>query len=200
MGLRISKSHRHIRGPDVFFCIRKHYETDKVEMFGVAPPAAYTAPNLYITRAITCRYKSHRQIKFWRDSLAGINSRIQPGETAVTRTCVRPLVLSFSPSFTLSLFRFISLSPSLSLRHPPLSFFSLALVMRGYLSFYTPDGQVLLPLHARTPSAIISSARRCGLFSSLIRTNAGSRFHQTRLFLFLSFFLALAISLYISDN
>jgi len=39
MGLRISKSHRHIRGPDVFFCIRKHYETDKVEMFGVAPPA-----------------------------------------------------------------------------------------------------------------------------------------------------------------
>lgn len=122
MGLRISKSHRHIRGPDVFFCIRKHYETDKVEMFGVAPPAAYTAPNLYITRAITCRYKSHRQIKFWRDSLAGINSRIQPGETAVTRTCVRSLVLSFSPSFTLSPFRFISLSPSLSLRHPPILF------------------------------------------------------------------------------
>jgi len=83
------------RGTDVFFRIRKHYETDKVEMFGgaagdegsggdgraraggreggragrgggagVAPPAAYTAPNLYITRAITCRYKSHRQIKF----------------------------------------------------------------------------------------------------------------------------------------
>lgn len=119
MGLRISKSHRHIRGPDVFFCIRKHYETDKVEMFGVAPPAAYTAPNLYITRAITCRYKSHRQIKFWRDSLAGINSRIQPGETAVTWTCVRPLVLSFSPSFTLSLFRFISLSLSPSLRYTP---------------------------------------------------------------------------------
>lgn len=113
MGLRISKSHRHIRGPDVFFCIRKHYETDKVEMFGVAPAAAYTAPNLYITRAITCRYKSHRQIKFWRDSLAGINSRIQPGETAVTRTCVRPLVLSFSPSFTLS--PFFGLSPFLSL-------------------------------------------------------------------------------------
>lgn len=41
----------------------------------------------------------------------------------MTRTCVRPLVLSFSPSFTLSLFRFISLSPSLSLRHPPVRFF-----------------------------------------------------------------------------
>lgn len=136
----------------VFFCIRKHYETDKVEMFGVAPPAAYTAPNLYITRAITCRYKSHRQIKFWRDSLASINSGIQPGETAVTRTCVRPLVLSFPPflspcsslSFTfllfLSLARFLLSS----------SFFSIALVTHGYLSFYTPDGQVLLPLHART--------------------------------------------------
>lgn len=38
---------------------------------------------------------------------------------------------------------------SLSLRHPPV-FFSVALVTHGYLSFYTPDGQVLLPLHART--------------------------------------------------
>lgn len=98
-------------------------------------------------------------------------------------------LLSSSPSaalilsFILSLFRFISLSPSPPSSHP---FFSLALVTRGYLSFYTPDGQVLLPLHARTPSAIISSARRCGLFSSLIRTNAGSRFHQSRLFRFLS--------------
>lgn len=77
-------------------------------------------------------------------------------------------------------------------------FISLALVTRGYLSFYTPDGQVLLPLHARTPSAIISSARRCGLFSSLIRTNAGSRFHQSRLFLFLSF--SLAHSLFLSTS
>lgn len=104
----------------------------------------------------------------------------------MTRTCVRPLVLSFPPSFTLSLFRFISLSPSLSLRPSSRPSLSLALVTRGYLSFYTPDGQVLLPLHARTPSAIISSARRCGLFSSLIRTNAGSRFHQNRLFRSLS--------------
>lgn len=138
MGLRISKSHRHIRGPDVFFCIRKHYETDKVEMFGVAPPAAYTAPNLYITRAITCRYKSHRQIKFWRDSLAGINSRIQPGETAVTRTCVRPLVLSFSPSFTLS--PFFGLSPFLFLRRSvvlPTSFLPRTRDARLFIVLYT---------------------------------------------------------------
>ena len=130
-------------------------------------------------------------------------------------------VLSFSLSRPLSLSPFFGLSPFLFLCRsdiytPP--FLSVALVTRGYLSFYTPDGQVLLPLHARTPSAIISSARRCGLFSSLIRTNAGSHFHQSRLFLFLSFSLppspslslslslslalsfSLAISLYISDN
>lgn len=109
MGLRISKSHRHIRGPRcVFLYSETLRETDKVEMFGIAPPPAYTGPNLYITRAITCRYKSHRQIKFWRDSLGGINSGIQPGETAVTRTCVRSLSLSLSffiPPSTLFLHR-----------------------------------------------------------------------------------------------
>jgi hypothetical protein len=57
-----------------FSVFGKHYETDKVEMFGVAPPAAYTAPNLYITRAITCRYKSHRQIKPSTWFTAGINT------------------------------------------------------------------------------------------------------------------------------
>jgi len=189
MGLRISKSHRHIRGPDVFFCIRKHYETDKVEMFGVAPPAAYTAPNLYITRAITCRYKSHRQIKFWRDSLAGINSRIQPGETAVTRTCVRPLVLSFSPIYrSLAFSVYLPFSFSIAPLYSPPFFLPRIRDARLFIVLYTRRAS--FAAIARAPFAIISSARRCGLFSSLIRTNAGSRFHQSRLFLFLSFSLA----------
>lgn len=50
--------------------------------------------NLYITSAITCRHKSHRQIKFWRDSLADINFGIRAtGEMAVTWTCVHSLLL-----------------------------------------------------------------------------------------------------------
>lgn len=61
--------------------------------------------NLYITSAITCRHKSHRQIKFWRDSLADINFGIQPGEMAVTRTCVRPLS-SLASLLSCSLSRF----------------------------------------------------------------------------------------------
>lgn len=155
-------------------------------MFGIAPPPAYTAPNLYITRAITCRYKSHRQIKFWRDSLGGINSGIQPGETAVTRTCVRPLVLSFSPSIPLSL--------SLVLRLP-LPLFSPSHSWRTAIyRFIHPTGKFCCH-YTRAPSAIISSARRCGLFSSLIRTNAGSRFHQSFISLSPSLILSFAISL-----
>lgn len=198
MGLCAFPNHIAISAaPDVFFCIRKHYETDKVEMLGIAPPAAYTAPNLYITRAITCRYKSHRQIKFWRDSLAGINSGIQPGETAVTRTCVRPLVLSFPPSLFLSLLTLLSLFLSFS---ATLSLFSPSHSWRmAIYRFIHPTGKFCCH-YTRAPSAIISSARRCGLFSSLIRTNAGSRFHQSFISRSLILPFAISLSAYISDN
>lgn len=141
-----------------FSVFGKHYETDKVEMFGVAPPAAYTAPNLYITRAITCRYKSHRQIKFWRDSLAGINSGIQPGETAVTRTCVRPLVLSFSPPLSPTLALLVAPSPSVSRsRHPPL--FSPSHSWRTAIyRFIHPTGKFCCHC-TRAPSARLSRPR-----------------------------------------
>lgn len=52
--------------------------------------AFWTAKISNITSAITCRYKSHRQIKFRRDSLVSINFGYIPDrrDGAVTRTCV----------------------------------------------------------------------------------------------------------------
>ena len=100
-------------------------------------PSTYTTPEFVPNpRAITCRYKSYRQIKFWHDSLSGINSRI-PGKRGdtVTRTCV-----SFSRSL------FFSLPPSLSRRRVRSRYkvagclsFSLSGTWHDYLSFYTPD-------------------------------------------------------------
>ena len=96
-------------------------------------PSTYTTPEFVPNpRAITCRYKSYRQIKFWHDSLSGINSRI-PGKRGdtVTRTCV-----SFS--------RF--LSPSLSharARSLPIQscwlslFFFIGHVTRLFIVLYT---------------------------------------------------------------
>lgn len=81
-------------------------------------PSAYDA-NLYITSAITCLYKSHRQIKFWHDSLANINSGIPAGETAVTRTCVHPHPPPPLPPPHPSVSLVESILPSFSLFPPP---------------------------------------------------------------------------------